>query len=169
MTTSVENKLIKVFIDTDVIIDALTLRDNNYQPSRQLWRHVIYGNIKGYISSKQITDIYYIFKKYYRTEQEIRANLSAIVDSFEILPFLKGDVLACLKTEMNDFEDAIICEIAKTNMIPIVVTNNLKHFTNAGLMVLDPEQTLNMFSLNQLLNRYKKTHREDEFFVCLVW
>ena len=152
MTASIENKPIRVFIDTNVIIDALTLRDNNYQPSRQLWRHVLCGNIKGYISSKQITDIYYIFKKYYRTEQEIRANLSAIVDSFEILPFLKGDVLACLKTEMNDFEDAIICEIAKTNMIPIVVTNNLKHFTNAGLMVLDPEQTLNMFSLNQLLN-----------------
>lgn len=146
--TLAENNPIKVFLDTNVIIDALTLRDNDYQPSREIWRHILCGDIKGYISTKQITDIYYIFKKYYRTEQEIRTNLGAIVNSFEILPFLKGDVFACLKTEMDDFEDAVICEIAKTNMIAIVVTNNIKHFKHSDVMALSPQQLLDMFSLN---------------------
>ena len=146
-TTSIENKNIKVFIDTNVIIDALTERDNTYQSSRQIWRHILHGNIKGYLSSKQITDIYYIFKKYYKDETMIRDYIRNIVDSFEILPFFKGDILACLKTEMDDFEDAIICEVAKVNMINIIVTNNIKHFANSKMMVLSPQQLLKMYSL----------------------
>ena len=144
---SIENKTIKVFIDTNVVIDALTERDNTYQSSRQVWRHIIHGNLKGYLSSKQITDIYYFFKKYYKDETMIREYIRNITDSFEILPFLKGDILACLKTEMEDFEDAIVCEVAKVNMINIVVTNNIKHFSNAKMMVLTPQQLLEMYSL----------------------
>lgn len=145
--TSIENNKARVLLDTNVIIDALTMRDLDYQPSRQIWRHVLNGDINGYLSSKQITDIYYIFKKYYKDEKIVREYLRNLIDSFEILPFFKGDILACLKTEMEDFEDAIICGSAKVNMIPIVVTNNIKHFTNAKIMALTPQQLLEMFSL----------------------
>lgn len=123
------------------------MKDLEYQPSRQIWRQALKGNIKGYLSSKQITDIYYIFKKYYKRESTVREYIKNIVDSFEILPFFKGDILACLNTEMEDFEDAIICESSKVNMIPILVTNNIKHFANANTMVLTPTQLLEMFSL----------------------
>ena len=57
MMTSIENKPFRIFIDTNVIIDALTERDYNYLPSRQIWRNILYGNLKGYICSKQIKDI----------------------------------------------------------------------------------------------------------------
>ena len=59
--TSIENKQIKVFLDTNVIVDALTLRDYDYRPSQKIIRHIVAKNIRGYICSKQITDIYYIF------------------------------------------------------------------------------------------------------------
>ena len=67
--------------------------------------------------------------------------------SFEVLPFLKGDALACLKTDMPDFEDAVLCEVAKVNMIPIIVTNNIEHFRDCKAMALTPKQFLGMFSL----------------------
>jgi len=145
--TSIENKQIRVFLDTNVIIDALTMRDNNYQPSRQIWRHILYGDIKGYMCSKQITDIYYIFKKYYKNEIEIRQNINNIVESFEILPLLRGDILACLKTDLPDFEDAVIYEVAKVNMIPFLVTNNIQHFKNCEGFVVTPQQFLDLVNL----------------------
>ena len=61
--TSIESNRPRVFLDTNVIIDALALRDYDYLPSRQIWRHVLYKEIDGFICSKQITDLYYIFKK----------------------------------------------------------------------------------------------------------
>ena len=144
---SIENSQIKVFLDTNVIIDALTMRDKDYLPSRQIWRHIIHNNIKGYICSKQITDLYYIFRKYVKNESTIRQYLENIINSFEVLPFLKGDIIACLKTEMPDFEDAVLCEVAKVNMIPVIVTNNLNHFEKSKIMSLTPQQFLEMFSL----------------------
>ena len=148
MMTSIENKPFRIFIDTNVIIDALTERDYNYLPSRQIWRNILYGNLKGYICSKQITDLYYIFKKYFKSEDEIRSNITNIVESFEILPLLQGDILACLKTKTPDFEDAVLCEVAKVNMIRIIVTNNPQHFEGWPLTILTPKQTLDLFSLN---------------------
>lgn len=145
--TSIENRVVKAFIDTNVVIDALTMRDTDYLPSRQIWRHIIEGNIKGYICAKQITDIYYIFRKYYQDKETIRQNIINIVDSFEALPLLKGDVLACLNTKMSDFEDAILYEVAKVNMIPIIVTNNINHFKGCQTMVLTPQQFLDLYSL----------------------
>lgn len=146
-TTSTENNKIKVFLDTNVVIDAITLRDYDYSPSKAVLYNIVKGNVTGYICSKQITDIYYIFRKYYSVEKDIRTSIKKIVSFFEILPLLKGDILACLNTEMPDFEDSILCEVAKVNMIPIVVTNNTNHFKNCQILVLTPQQFLDMFSL----------------------
>ena len=145
--TSTENKQIKIFLDTNVIVDALTLRDYDYRPSQKIIRHIVAKNISGYICSKQITDIYYIFRKYFKNERDIRDAVNTIVEFSEVLPFLKGDILACLKTEMPDFEDAILYEVAKVNTIPIIITNNINHFRGCQTMVLTPQQFLDMFSL----------------------
>ena len=145
--TSTENKQIKIFLDTNVIVDALTLRDYDYRPSQKIIRHIVAKNISGYICSKQITDIYYIFRKYFKNERDIRDAVNTIVEFSEVLPFLKGDILACLKTEMSDFEDAILYEVAKVNMIPIIITNNINRFRGCQTMVLTPQQFLDMFSL----------------------
>lgn len=145
--TLIESNVLKVFIDTNVIIDAITLRDYDYQPSKALLYNIVEGKINGYICSKQITDIYYIFKKYFQNEYDIRSNIKKIISLFEILPLIKGDILSCLNTEMKDFEDAILCEVAKENMIPVFITNNIAHFSNAKMLALTPKQFLEMHSL----------------------
>ena len=145
--TSIENNNIKVFLDTNVVIDALTLRDYDYGPSKAVLYNVVKGAVTGYICSKQITDIYYIFRKYYQNEDDIRTGIKKITSFFEILPLFKGDILACLNTEMPDFEDAILYEVAKVNMIPIIVTNNINHFKGCQKMVLTPQQFLDLYSL----------------------
>ena len=145
--TSTENNNIKIFLDTNVVIDALTLRDYDYGPSKAVLYNVVKGKMTGYICSKQITDIYYIFRKYYKNESEIMTGIKKIASFFEILPLFKGDILACLNTKMPDFEDAILHEVAKVNMIPIIVTNNINHFKECQMMVLTPQQFLDLYSL----------------------
>ena len=143
--TSIENRDIKVFIDTNVIVDGLILRDNNYQPSRDLIRNVIIGKYKGYICSKQITDIYYIFRKYVQNKEKAVEYIKRISHFFEILPLLKGDILACLNKNQRDFEDSVLAEVAKVNMIPILITNNVKDYEGWPLLIVNPEQFLTMY------------------------
>lgn len=149
MTTSIENKPAKVFVDTNVIVDAFSLRDTNYKPSQQVLRYIAIGKIEAYICSKQITDLNYIFRKYHSNKEETRKSLKTITQLFEIKPLLKGDILACLNAEMKDFEDAVLDEVAKVNMIPYFITNNIDDFKNSKSMVLTPEQFLTLFQLNK--------------------
>ena len=143
--TSIENKHIKVFIDPNVIIDGLILRDHDYQPSRDLIRQIIAGKFKGYICTKQITDIYYIFRKYVQSKEKTMEYIKRISRFFEILPLLKGDILATLNKEQKDFEDSVLAEVAKVNMIPILVTNNVKDYEGWPLLIVSPEQFLSIY------------------------
>ena len=146
--TSIENDKPSIFLDTNVILDAITMRDNSYQPSKELLRYIVSGNANGYICSKQITDIHYIFRKYYTDKKLAKEKIKDIVSLFEILPLLKGDILACLNKNDVDFEDAILCEVAKVNMVHIVVTNNPKHFGEWPITILTPQQCLDLFQHN---------------------
>ena len=140
-----ENKRPKAFIDTNVILDALTRRDYLFEDSLNLIRQIVYGNIDAYICNKQITDIYYVSKKYYQSEEQRRKMIKTIIKTFTILPLLKGDILACINTEMKDFEDAILDEVAKVNVIPFFITNNVNDYKNSKSVVVTPKQFLDMF------------------------
>ena len=142
-----ENKQPKAFIDTNVILDALTGRDYLFKDALNLIRQIVYGNVDAYICNKQITDIYYISKKYYKNEEQRRKMVKTIIETFNVLPFLKGDVLACINTEMKDFEYAILDEVAKVNVIPYFITNNVNDFKNSKSTVVTPKQFLDLFQL----------------------
>lgn len=136
--------MIKVFFDTNVIIDAFSSRDYNYRDSQRLVFKAINKEIDGYISSKQITDIYYILRKYVSNESVKRQIIKDIIDSFNVLPLLYSDVSICLKSDIPDYEDAIIEEIVKVNCIPFIVTHNIKHFEKARTMVLSPSDLIQL-------------------------
>ena len=134
----------KVFFDTNVIIDAFSSRDLNYRDSQRLVFKAINKEIDGYISSKQITDIYYILRKYVPNESVKRQIIKDIIESFNVLSLLSSDVSICLKSDIPDYEDAILEEIVKVNCIPFIVTHNIKHFEKARAMVLSPSDLIQL-------------------------
>lgn len=130
----------KVFFDTNVLIDAFTCRDYDYKNQKQLLRYVANEVIEGYISSKQITDIYYILRKYIPSETEKRRILRVILEQFETLPCLKSVCEYCLKSNIEDYEDAIIDETAKIFNVDYIVTNNKADFNNSKCIIISPKE-----------------------------
>ena len=141
----------KVFFDTNVIIDAITSRDYNYRDSQLLVIKAARKEIIGYISAKQITDIYYILRKYVSDELKRRIVVKQLCDTFEILPLLPADISYCISSEISDYEDAIIDEAAKVYCIPYIVTHDIKHFKNASTLVMSPHDLLNFIETNDLV------------------
>jgi len=134
----------KYLIDSNVIIDALTERDNDYHASREVIRQIMLKKIHALITAKQITDIYYSLKKYIPNEEKRRETINLIMDSFDVLPTLKSDLKYCIKSTISDYEDAVLDEVAKTNCINYIITNNNKDFKNAKTAILRPEEFLKL-------------------------
>ncbi len=146
--TSIENNHIKVLFDTNVIIDALTDRGEYYNYSQKLLLLVADEKIDGYISSKQVTDIYYIIRKYFNEKQR-RATIGTLLNVLKVLPLLPSDVKYCINSKMDDYEDAIIDETAKVNMISYLVTNNIKDFNNSKSIIMTPKDLYTIVSIEQ--------------------
>ena len=138
----------KVLFDTNVILDALIDRNDLFSTSRFLINCVVDEKIKGYISSKQVTDIYYILRKYYDGDKRKKL-LKLIFETFEVLPLLPSFASYCVNSKIQDYEDAILDETAKINMIPYIVTNNLKDFENSKSAVISPKD---LYTLIEVTN-----------------
>ena len=139
----------KVMFDSNVIIDALTERDNNYKSSRQLIRYVVAGSIKGYITAKQVTDIYYSVRKYYSNKEQIKGLIRIILNTFEILPTIKSDIAYSMNSQIEDLEDALIDEVCAVNCVQNLVTNNAKDFEKAKSTIWTPNQLLSIIEVGR--------------------
>lgn len=140
---------LKIFFDSNVIIDALAERDTSFKKSKDLVRYVVAKKVDGYITAKQITDIYYVIKHYFSSEEKRRYIIKTIIETFEILPTTKSDIQYCLHTKMKDLEDALIDEVCKVNCMDYLVTNNVKDFEGAKSCIATPEQLVTLLDINQ--------------------
>ena len=136
----------KVLFDTNVIIDAFTCRGNEYKHARELVLKAVDEEFQGYISSKQVTDIYYILRKYYQSEEQRRFAIKTIMSSFTVLPLLPSDLNYSITNEMIDYEDAVIYETAKVNMVNSIVTSDTKHFKNTKAFIYTPKELVELLN-----------------------
>lgn len=130
----------KVLFDTNVIIDLLVNRTDHYSDCRFLLNKVISEEIEGFVSSKQVTDIYYILRNYIHDNKSRIEIIRLICETFKVLPLLPSDIKYCLNTDFDDFEDAVIEETAKVNLINYIVTNNKKDFAKSKLVIASPNE-----------------------------
>lgn len=139
----------KVFFDTNVIIDAFTMYDYSYIPSRNLLRAVVADEIEGYICVKQITDIYYILRSYVPNKDKRKQIIRDINDLFKLLPLLSSDIAASINIENDDYEDAILEEVGRVNVMKYFVTNNTNHFKNSKMCVVTPAELIALVEMGR--------------------
>ena len=75
----------KVLFDSNVIINAISNRPNSNQDSKRIFLLSASGELKSYLTSKPITDIYYILRKYVDNKEKRREFISFLLEAFKIL------------------------------------------------------------------------------------
>jgi len=130
----------KVLFDSNVIIDALSERDDSNDCSSVLFMEAIdYRNIQGYLLSKQITDIYYVLRKY--VAEDIRKDfINLLLKTFNVIDTKQDDLLSSLFVNGNDYEDDILMNAALINDLDCIVTNNIKNFKKSKIKVFSPTE-----------------------------
>lgn len=140
----------KILVDTNVIIDALTSREPFKEDAEQIFMLAANRIEDMYITANSATDIYYLVRKYLHSTKQARIVMSKLYDLFHILDVTASDCKEALLTEMSDYEDSVISSCASHNHIDYIVTRNIKDYEKSKVQAILPDQLLRMVSQNDV-------------------
>jgi len=135
---------LKVFIDSDIVLDLLAHREPHYQYAAKLFTLIDREIIGAYTSPLIFANTHYILRKYTSNNLALQSlrKLKAMV---HILPIDNKIVEQSLNSDFNDFEDAIQYYTAVNNGIRIILTRNVKDYKPAAITVSTAEQFIKMW------------------------
>jgi len=134
----------RVFVDTNVIIDFLADREPFSEFAAKLFQLAQDGRISIHIASISINNAYYILRQVcsHRKASKLIESILGLVTVQET----NGEILLkAIKSEFNDFEDAIqYFSAKKVRGIEVIATGNVKDFKKSDIPVLSPETTVKL-------------------------
>lgn len=136
----------KVYFDTNVLIDVFTNRDEESKLSIFCYRLVLHGLIKGYINAKQLSDIYYVLNK--NCDNNIAFDsIKTISSLFEVVPYTAKSLINSETEKFNDIEDGSIDNCAKIFCCDYLITRNIKDFKTSSNNVLTPKEFITLYKV----------------------
>jgi predicted nucleic acid-binding protein len=134
--------MIKILVDTNVIIDLLAKRENFYIDSLQLFSLADQNKIQLIISTLSIANTHYLLNDVMKMK-----NSRAVIRKFKVLvnSFPLSDKiveLALNDKNFKDFEDGIQYYTALEANCNVIVTRNIKDYKNSSIPVFKPREYL---------------------------
>lgn len=134
----------KILLDTNVILDYLTKRNDNYINMTEIVDSCVNKKNQGFITSHSITDFYYLTRKYMPDNDRIEWT-RFIVNTFTILTEDKQAFINCLNAEdLDDLEDQLQMECSAAAELDYIITRNLKDFENSKVPAVSSEEFLKL-------------------------
>ncbi len=124
----------KIFFDTNVLLDALVEGRTGGEEARQLILAVAQDQAEGFLGANCIADIYCAARKFLgdsRTHEAIY-DLMAI---FKVMSVGEDDCLSALETPMGDFDDALLAVCALRAGADYIVTRDERFLSASGCPV----------------------------------
>ena len=135
----------KIFIDTNILIDVFTQRENFYINSARVLSLINKGRFKGYVSALTYLNIYYILRKILGKEKAVETleKTKTICDTVSL--DIKCIELAIVSA-FSDFEEAIQYYSAVNSNCICIVTRNPKHFKKGEISAFNPDEFLSIYA-----------------------
>jgi len=133
----------KVLIDLNIIIDFLNKRDD-HEAALAVYDRCVKKEIKGYVSSHEITTLSYFLEK--EKYERVKRNkiITNLLDNLSVLTAHEEILRKSLISELEDYEDAVIDELALNSGIDYIVTRNLKDFKNSRNRIYTAREILDV-------------------------
>jgi len=132
----------KVLIDTDVILDFFFDREPYSNHAAQIFSLCESEQIKGFITPVICCNVYYLLRQTAKHKKVIE-KLNQLLTIMDVLQMDREVVIQALTSGFNDFEDALQnYAAAKSGVIEVILTRNIKDFSKSDVGVLSPESYL---------------------------
>lgn len=130
----------KVFIDTNVLVDFVCKREGFFEPAKALFAAAYVGKVKIATLSLSFVNAVYIGRKH--GSVVIRERLKRLADFVEVLDLKADTTLWALDCGWTDYEDATQSRTAFVESADCIVTRNKKDFTASSVPVFTVEELL---------------------------
>lgn len=130
----------KVFIDTNILIDLLGDRKPYSKFAIEIFKAAEQKKIELYVTANSLATTHYLLKKYI-DEKQLRQILEGLLEYLNIVPIDEDTFRKGLKSRHKDFEDALqMVAAAGIPGINCIVTRNLKDFKHSEVEVRSPDE-----------------------------
>ena len=134
--------MMKVFLDTNIVIDLLDKREPFYIDAVKLFTLAYQKKITLFVSPMTYATASYLLRKH--GKEGMRKLLNNFRQLSQITTADERVVDAALASSFDDYEDALQYYSALTRNVDVIVTRNKKDFAFSTIEVLTPEELLNI-------------------------
>lgn len=134
----------RILVDTNICLDILQKRNGFYDSSKAALFLASEKNCKICITTATVMDIMYITRKHFADNSVQRNIVRDFISAFKLLKISKKNIAYGFAGLMKDFEDAVQASCAKSHFIDIVLTRNVKDFSNSPVRAMSPEDFIKL-------------------------
>ena len=138
--------MIKVFVDTDVILDLVAAREPFYSDAKDVFQTFEESRAMGLVCAQSFPNVHYFLRKILGGPKSLDS-LRTLRDMVRILPVDEKIVNEALESTFADFEDAIQHVSALRGHADFIVTRNLRDYKKSGIKTLSPSDYI--FEINK--------------------
>lgn len=131
----------KLFLDTNVILDVLADREPFAEDSAAVLSAIERGEAEGFIAAHTVTTVFYLLHK----ELGLKRAKNALMDLLRLVSVLPVDhdrLLQALAMNWDDFEDAVQAACAAKIEADYLITRNDDDFSGADVPIRSPAEYL---------------------------
>ena len=117
----------KALIDLNIILDMLNKR-NDHKAALAIYELCIKKKLKGYVGSHEVTALAYFMEKDKYNKSKRNKIINKLLKNLSVLSANEIILKKALESEIADYEDAVIDELALREKVDFIVTRDLKDF-----------------------------------------
>lgn len=134
----------KVFIDTNVILDVLCGRKEFLADALKIFRLCETQQLTGYISALSVTNLIYIMRKEL-SPAKIREVLEKLAMLFHVTDLQANDLKKAADLMFKDYEDALQSISASRVRADVIITRNVRDYEGSKIKAVHPSDFLLKF------------------------
>jgi len=131
----------RVFIDTNVVVDVIARREPFFADSQAILSLCALGEIDGFVSDLTFCNVAYVMRKQLGSH-ELRSGLSVLKNCLTVVPIGDAGISAAIADVTADFEDAVQISAAVAAGADVIVTRNARHFNKSPIRACTPTDFL---------------------------
>lgn len=138
---------VKTFLfDTNALIYWVNTASPYRNEVSQLIQCVLKSNHSIYALNSSLSDVYYALHTHYTNEENARAALFDIVETFDLIELSGPFVLEAINSNEPDYEDGLIRAAAEALAVDAIITYDKKAFRNSPIPKLTAQEAVEELS-----------------------
>ncbi len=134
-----------ILFDTNVIVDVF--QKNEFCPhSFAAYDVCLLRGHRPYLAVSTMPDLEYLFRR--RTghgADDARRTMGDVLSLFSIMDMAQSDCVLAQRSDMPDYEDALIAFAALRTGMDIIVTRNTQDFANSPVPCMTPQSFVELY------------------------